>query len=157
MRVTFSDLVVQVAPEQMSTLLQDWDWLLGRAQACLVTSAGDVFFSDPRGAICILDIEEAHFELAAPGADEFRAGLRDPKTAHRWLGVDRYLRWRGAQLLLAPGQFFSFIKPLCLGGEDSADNVEASDPVVTIPILGQIHNRIRSTPDGTRIGEIKLE
>lgn len=157
MRVTLSDLVVTVASEQMPTLLAEWAWLVGGGQAVLVTAAGDVFFTDPSGAVHRLDIEEGSHELVAPDADAFRSGLRDSKTAHQWLGVDRYLRWRSAQLSLAPGQFFSFIKPLCLGGDDSPDNVEASDPVVTVSLLGQIHNRIRQLPDGAQIDQIKLE
>lgn len=52
--------------------------------------------------------------------------------------------------------FFSFITPLCLGGEDSVDNLEASDPVVTVSLLGQIHDRIRDLPEGAPLTDFKL-
>lgn len=157
MRVTFADLVVSVPPDQLATLLRDWTWLLGAdASPFLVAAAGDVFFTDARGAVHVLDIEEARHECVADSMAEFRLGLRDASTAQRWLGVDRYARAREAGVALPAGSFFSFITPLCLGGEDSVDNLEASDPVVTVSLLGQIHDRIRDLPEGTPLTEFKL-
>lgn len=157
MQVTFADLVVPVPPDQLATLLSDWSWLVGTdVSPCLVTSAGDVFFTDASGAVCMLDIEEARHECVAGTMAEFKSGLRDQSTAQKWLGVERFVRWRSAGVALPPGSFFSFIKPLCLGGDDSIDNVEASDPVVTVSLLGQVHDQIRGLPEGTPINEFKL-
>lgn len=157
MRVTFADLVVSVPPSQLTTLLSDWSWLVGTdVSPFLVTSAGDVFFTDAMGAVRMLDIEEASHECVAGTMAEFNSGLRDQSTAQKWLGIERYVRWRAAGVALPTGSFFSFIKPLCLGGDDRVDNVEASDPVVTVSLLGQIHDQIRGLPEGAPINNFKL-
>lgn len=157
MQVTLQDLVVPLSPDQLSNLLSDWQWLVGAdVSPCLVTSAGDVFFADAGGSVRVLDIEEASHEVVAESMQAFKAGLSDQAKAHAWLGVDRYVRWRRADVDLPKGCFYSFTKPLCLGGEDSEDNIEATDPTVTISILGQIHDQIRSLPEGAPISDIRL-
>ena len=58
---------------------------------------------------------------------------------------------------LSKGEIYSFKVTPVLGGELSADNVEASDIDVHFSLSGQLHRQIRDLPEGAKIEDIELD
>jgi Domain of unknown function (DUF1851) len=58
---------------------------------------------------------------------------------------------------LGPGQCYSYKIPPVLGGKIEASNFDATDLLVHLSILGQIHHQVKDLPSGTSIKDIKIK
>jgi hypothetical protein len=84
-RITLSDLTVNVADVDQERLLDDWRWLIGPSKRLVLVSAiGDAFLQDEAdGTIHLLDTTAGSCRLVAHGADDFRSPPGTPITEIR--------------------------------------------------------------------------
>ena len=57
---------------------------------------------------------------------------------------------------LGPGQVFDLERPLVLGGEFVPDNIKPLDAAVHFSVLGQLHEKLRAAPPGTKITGVNV-
>src|SRR5207249_1066199 len=126
-----------------ASLLEDWNWLIGRKLPILIAAAGDAFVQDPDdGSVHLLDVAAGRLSLVARDIEEFQSLLadRDFVMSHPTVEMVVALRERG--MTLGPGHIYSYKKSPVLGGEIALDNVEMTDIAVHFSIAGQIHEQV---------------
>jgi type VI secretion system (T6SS) immunity protein Tdi1 len=155
--VTLDDLTVNFKHLDRECLLSDWRWLTGPQRLPIpLTASGDAFLQDKNdSSIYVLDVATAEFKRVADTPAEFQALLADRTFVMNRFAVAMIADLRRSGRVLAPGQIYSFKKPPVLGGEYVLENIEATDIGVHFSIAGQIHERVRKLPPGTKISGLK--
>ncbi len=144
-------------PDQFADALESWAWIGVEGKVPLMTSLfGHVFLQDGAGCWylnvisgsleqCWADVAELQTVLdSEAGQDEFLLGGLA-------LAADRH----GVQL--DDHQVYDFTPPPALGGPFDVANISAADFVVTVNVLGQIHDQVRALRPGTKISRVTME
>jgi hypothetical protein len=158
MPITMKDLTINISGLDAESLLDDWKWAMEEPLTpVLVTAMGDVFAQGESRAVYFLDAVSGTIEHVADDGSEFQALLKDTAFVSARMYPSRIVEYRQAGLQLGPHEVYSNQQPLVLGGEDSVDNVEATDLAVHLSLHGQIHEQVKDLPPGTPVSEIKIE
>lgn len=121
--------------------------------------SGNIFAVDPHDP-------EAHVLMFEPGTANVLSSEMDILTLHNSGFVDRpddafgrvFLDWlAGGAPPLKYMECLGFKIPLFLSGEDTVDNLEVSGIEVYWDISGQLAEKTRNLPPGTRIGKVTLK
>jgi Domain of unknown function (DUF1851) len=157
-RITLSDLTVNIDDLDSERLLDDWRWLIGPSKRLVLVSAiGDAFLQDDGdGSIHLLDTAAGSCSLVAQDAGEFRSLLADSAWVTDNLAALVIADFLGNDLRLERGEIYSWKRPPVLGGEYELANAETSDIAVHFSITGQIHQQVRDLPAGTPITELRI-
>jgi hypothetical protein len=157
-RITLSDLTVDVDHVDQERLLDDWRWLTGPSKRLILVSAiGDAFLQDEDdGTVHLLDTAAGWCGLVAHDADEFRLLLADSEWVTDHLAALVVADFLRNDLRLERGEIYSWKRPPVLGGEYELANAETSDIAVHFSVTGQIHQQVRNLPAGTPIKEIRF-
>lgn len=140
------------------TLLSDWRWLVSPDfTPVLITAFGDLFLCDRSGRIHFLDLMTGEFKPVAETQEEFDRLCEDRERRRSWFASFLFTEVRKLQGDLSTGECYSCKKPLSLGGQLEPDNFERTDLQVHYSILGQLHQRTRGLPPGTKIDSIQIE
>lgn len=156
--MTLDNLTVDFKHLDRSTLLEDWEWLIGKKKIPIMLAAsGDAFLQDVEsGEVHVLDVAANQVALVARTLDEFQTQLNDREFVGSFFAVQLVGDLRQSGLLLRPGTIYSFIHPPSLGGEYVLENIEVSDIEVHFSITGQIGKKTASLPDGTKLDRISI-
>jgi hypothetical protein len=147
-----SDWVAKVRLPGDVDSLQFWRWLVGAdAEPLLVTALGDVFVTAGQGQVLFLDTYEGTFVEVAPSEAMWRPLLGDPQRQVEWFNPSLVQQLRERGLCLADGQSYSPVHPLVLGGSMEPENFEVAEWLVHVGLMGQLHEKTRELPEGTRI------
>ena len=157
--ITVQDLTVDFRHLDQKALLADWEWLIGPHRLpILITFLGHAFVQDAGdGTVHQLDTAFGELEQVASSPDELATLLGDREFVTDRLLPELFAELRDAGMELAPGQVFAFRTPPALGGEVTAENIEATDIEVHFSLTGQIHRQIAGLPAGTPIPQIRIE
>jgi hypothetical protein len=145
------ELIRNFSPEQFARALESWSWIgIGDKTPVFTSPFGDVFFRSMDG-FWWLDTLEATLTRQWANADELRAALNTPEGQDRFFlaGLAASAERRGVTLTVA--QVYGFKIAPVVGGEIGVRNVETIDFVVSLNILGQLHEQVRDLPPGTPI------
>jgi hypothetical protein len=133
-------------------ILRDWSELIpANSTRWLLSSFGELFFIQPDGRIGQLQVSAFQYQVVAQNTQDFEEWLDDPDKLTDWLLAPLVDLLAAAGKQLKPDSCYSFITPLGLGGQLSADNV------MVIPIrehfccFGEIFQHIKDVPDGDQI------
>ena len=139
-------------------LLEDWSWLV-KSPCTLIamTNFGDMFLRDANGAVQLLILESAKLTKIATSQAEFQNAVADKKNQRAWFSLDLLTQIERSGLSLAPGQCFSFKKPLALGGRAEVSNTEVAPIRVYVPLMGQIHRQLSELSPGAPIKGFRIE
>jgi hypothetical protein len=151
------DLTRSFSPDQFNRALESWQWLGVEDKSPIFTSPfGDVFFRTHDG-IWLLDTLEATLTRPWASAGELRAALGTTDGQDQFLlaGLAASAERRG--IIPTAAQVYGFKIAPVLGGKIGIDNVEAIDFVVSLNILGQLHEQVRNLPPGTRISGVSIQ
>ena len=157
--LTVADLLVTtLSPKAKASILDEWTWLIGAGKrTSVVTACGDVFIEDSLdGTIHFLDVSDPELIPVAETKQAFELLLAEPSFVDTYLYPDRVEMLRANGLLLSEAQVYSFRHPLSLGGEISAENIEATDVEVHFSFAGQIEAQIVDIPEGAPVTGIKI-
>jgi hypothetical protein len=158
MHITWNELTVNFQKHDADDLLRDWRWLVGDSmQLLIVSSLGDMFLADAGGRVFWLDTGAGQLQQVAGSAEEFKRLMQQRENADQWFVPQLVGDLMASGVRLAPGQCYSYKKPPILGGEIEPANFEPADLSVHFSILGQIHQRVKNLPPGTKISDIKIE
>ncbi len=157
--LTFDDLVPPVTDlrEDFSTAMSSWRWLVpSSAEPLLLTALGDLFvFLDT--SISFLDTERGTLGRVASDQGEWKQQMQDPARLAEWFRPAFIASLRRAGLSLAPGEVFSPLIPVVVGGRRTPDNYTTSQWRSHLHLLGQIHDQVRLLPPGTTIERLVIE
>jgi Domain of unknown function (DUF1851) len=150
------ELIRSFEPTEMAAALESWGWIgLGDKAARFASAFGDVFLEDAEGW-WHLDVLDG--TLASPWTtpEAMRAEFSTPEGAQRYLRSALASEVEARGIALGAGEVFDFVTPPVLGGSLSVDNLRATSFVVTVSLLGQIHDQVRRFPPGTRISGVSI-
>lgn len=145
------ELIRNFSPEQFSRALESWSWIgIGDKSPVFTSPFGDVFFRSTDG-FWWLDTLEATLTQQWANADELKAALNTPDGQDRVLLAGLAASAERRAVTPTAAQVYGFKIAPVVGGEIGVGNVEAIDFVVSLNILGQLHEQIRDLPPGTPI------
>jgi hypothetical protein len=156
--MTLSDLTVGFGDIDRSSLLADWSWLVSVSKSpILLTASGDAFLKDADdGSIHLLDVAGGTLSQIASSFDEFKSQLTDKGFVGDRFAVQMAGELIKAGVVLGPRQVYSFKIPPVLGGKHCLENIEPTDIEVHFSLSGQVHEKVRGLPPGTRIGRVSM-
>jgi len=159
MPITIDDLTVNFKHLNASTLLADWEWLIGTKKLpILLSSIGNAFVQDVEdGSIHVLDVGSGELRFIAEDSNAFRDLLTDREFVADEFVVQIIGDFLTDGPKLLPGQIYSFKHPPVLGGDYDSENLEPIDIQVHFSVLGQIHHQVHDLPPGTPITEIRID
>lgn len=145
------ELIKWFTPEQFDDALSSWAWIGLDGKTPLFASVfGDVFLRSDDG-VWWLDTIDGELKREWDTLDELEAVLNTGAGQEKYLMVELAQELHDRGLLPGEGEVYDFTHPVALGGELEADNVEVVDMVMSIDILGQIHDQVRRIPPGARV------
>ncbi|MFB7722940.1 MULTISPECIES: T6SS immunity protein Tdi1 domain-containing protein [unclassified Nocardia] len=145
------ELIKWFTPEQFGDALSSWAWIGLDGKTPLFTSIfGDVFFGADDG-VWWLDTVEGELTREWDSLDELEAELNTGAGQEKYLIAELALELEGRGLVPGEHEVYDFSHPLVLGGELEAENVDVTDMVVSLHILGQIHDQVRRIPPGASV------
>ena len=104
----------------------------------------------------MLDVGGATLEQVADDRDHFATIIDEGENANNWLMIPLVDKCVAAGLHLSSGQIYSYKTPPILGGDYTVDNAEICDLEVHFSVLGQIQNKIKDLPDGTKVDRVEI-
>ena len=144
------------SPALISEALESWSFLsLVDKEPLFASPFGDLFFKGGDG-FWFLDTIGGDLSRRWTTEQELSAALNSGP------GQDEYLMLQLAAQAEELGQrpssteVYSFRVPPVLGGAMDVENVEVSDFVVAINLMGQIHAQVRNLPPGTQVNGTTL-
>ena len=141
-----------------SELLADWNWLLKRPYTLIAMSNfGDMFLCDKNGEIHLLILASGSLTKIAKSQAEFQGLVAVKDNQRVWFSLELLTELELAGLSLAPGQCFSYKKPLVLGGACEVSNIEVAPISVYVSMMGQIHQQLKALPPGTSVAGFKID
>jgi Domain of unknown function (DUF1851) len=151
------EITIQPQAPALEALRKSWHWMLGDAWTPLLFSAiGDVFFEVPAGAVWWLSTATASLEQVAESPSEFHQ-LLSTEVADEWFlpGLVEALRDNGK--ILEPHQCYTYaILPVFTDGNFSVENMHPVSATEHYALTGEVHESIRSAPDGAKV-QIKIQ
>lgn len=153
------ELIRQHPFEAYQQGLQAWAWLpdLEGKGPAFTNAFGDVFLQDPDGSFWFLDTLEGTLTRRWPDGDALQAELQTVDGCDEYLMGGLVEAADAAGLTPGAGQILAFKVAPVLGGTFDVDNVEVFDFVVSLDILGQVHQQVRELPPGARITGFTVE
>jgi len=157
-QMDLDDFTINFADLDRNTILVDWHWLTTEANVpILITIAGDAFVQNTdSGAISFLNTADCSLAEIAPDKASFQGMLLDKGFVGEHFRLKMMAPLLAAKPRLPQHQLYSLRKPLILGGELDAENLEPSDLEVHFSILGQICRQVRNLPAGGKIRSVKI-
>ena len=141
-----------------SELLADWKWLLNRPCTVMaMNNFADIFLRDSKDEIQLLVVASGSLTKIADSQAEFQDLAAVEENQRAWFSLDLLTEIERAGMSLAPGQCFSFKRPLVLGGANDVSNIEVAPISVHVSLMGQLHQQLKDLPAGTRIAGVEIE
>jgi hypothetical protein len=137
-------------------VLSTWTWLIGDKSVVALTKSGEALLKDDKGHLYFLDVGGGTIEFKADNyRDFFDKKLSYELTEELLLPavVDK-LEQHGIKL--NPRQVYSYTQLPILGGTYDKNNMYALDIYEHYNITGDIHYKLKDTPDGTQV-DIEVE
>jgi len=152
-----SYLFIDVPTEDVLRAIDGWKWLpLQNLSAIAVSAFGEVFFSDPMGAIHQIDTIDGKLSKVANSLPELTAMLQDAEVRDSLLFGGLVIGARNEGLMLEAGECYDFKVAPVLGGQMRVDEMQKLSFVVKLHIAGQLHEQIKDLPPGTRINKVTM-
>jgi len=152
-----SYLFIDVPTEDVLRAVDGWKWLpLQNLSAIAVSAFGEVFFSDPMGAIHQIDTIEGKLSKVANSFPELTAMLQDAEARDSLLFAGLVIGARDKGLMLESGECYDFKVAPVLGGQMGVDEMQKLSFVVKLHIAGQLHEQVKDLPPETRINKVTM-
>jgi hypothetical protein len=112
---------------------------------------GDLFLILPDVSVHMLEIGAGPLTKLAESRDDFARLIDEDDNAKDWLMIPLVDRLVAMGVLLRPGECYSFLPPLVLGGDYTVDNTAVLPIAEHYGIYGSYHEQLRDVPDGTKL------
>lgn len=133
-------------------LLSEWRWLCPQALTVIDKNAfGDLFLSDERGRVHMLDIGGGEFSLIAESIPEFTALAKTPEMHQKWFQESAVKSASDRGLVPGWDQCIGFSTPVVFAEGGGLDSAYIADLYEQVAFLGDIHRQIADVPDGGKV------
>ena len=150
------DPIRRFTREQFDQALESWHWIeIGDKSPLFTSPFGDVFFRSDDG-FWYLDTLQAALTREWANAEDLTAALNTPEGQDQYLLAGLAAGAERQGITPTAKQVYGFKIAPVLGGAIGLANVEAIDFVVSVNLLGQLHQQIRDLPPGTKISGFKI-
>jgi len=150
------DLIRRFTPDQFDRALESWHWIgIGDKSPLFTSPFGDVFLRADDG-FWWLDTLEATLTREWVSAEDLTTALNISEGQDRYLLAGLAASAKRQGITPTATQVYGFKIAPVLGGEVGLANVEAIDFVVSINLLGQLHQQVRDLPPGTMFSGFTL-
>jgi len=150
------DLIRRFTPDQFDRALESWHWIgIGDKGPLFTSPFGDVFLRADDG-FWWLDTLEATLTREWASAEDLTTALNISEGQDRYLLAGLAASAERQGITPTATQVYGFKIAPVLGGEVGLANVEAIDFVVSINLLGQLHQQVRDLPPGTVFSGLPL-
>ena len=150
------DLIRRFTPDQFDRALESWHWIgIGDKSPLFTSPFGDVFLRADDG-FWWLDTLEATLTREWASAEDLTTALNTSEGQDRYLLAGLAASAERQGITPTAMQVYGFKIAPVLGGEVGLANVEAIDFVVSINLLGQLHQQVRDLPPGTMFSGFTL-
>jgi hypothetical protein len=151
-------LTIDTKGLNIENLLSDWRWLVnGQFTPVVMNVFGDLFLSDNSGGVYFLDLMCGEFKQVATSKEEFESLCENKDQRQSWFVGYLAMELRKIYGQLEVGQCYGCKIPLSLGGQLEPSNFERTDIEVHFSVLGQLHQKTKHLPPGTKINSVKIE
>jgi len=152
------ELVRRFPRELLAQALADWAWMpqLADKAPIFASSFGDLFLQSQDGS-WFLDTLEGTLTRVCDNPQVLEAQLNTPEGQDKFLMAGLAIAAHESGLVPGDGEVLSFKVPPVLGGQLDTANIEVSDLVVALSLLGQIHQQIKELPPGTPVSEVTIK
>jgi hypothetical protein len=150
------DVIRRFSPEAYARALESWAWvdLFGK-EPRFCSPFGDVFLEGVDGW-WFLDTLEGTLTRRWESAEACHAELNTVEGQEQYLLVGLAEAADAAGVHPGDDEVYSFTRPPVLGGEMEPANVELLDFIVSINLLGQIHEQVKDLPPGAHVAGLQL-
>jgi hypothetical protein len=150
------DVIRRFSPEAYGRALESWAWvdLFGK-EPRFTSPFGDVFLEGTDGW-WFLDTLEGTLTRRWDTAEACHAELNTIEGQEQFLLVGLAEAADAAGVVPGEDEVYSFTRPPVLGGEMEPANIELLDFIVSVNLLGQIHEQVKDLPPGAHVAEIHL-
>ena len=158
--LTWDDITIDFSEINIPELYSHWSWLFDFTEPIrplMMSTFGDLFFQKKDMKVYFIDTIEGTLSEFAESESEFIKLINTPENIENFLLSNLVLTLIENNKILTKGKSYSFEIPMILGGKETTDNVEISDLVVWVSIIGQIHKQVKDLPIGTKISGFKME
>jgi hypothetical protein len=151
-------LKIDIKGLDFEALLSDWRWLVnGQFTPVVMNAFGDLFLSDNSGRVYFLDLMCGEFKQVAVSNEVFERLCESKDRRQSWFVGYLVMELRKLYGQLEVGQCFGCKIPLSLGGQLEPSNFERTNIQVHYSVLGQLHQKTKHLPAGTKINRVKIE
>jgi hypothetical protein len=153
------EMIRRFGADAYAQVLESWSWLEGLAgmSPALTNAFGDVFLQAEDGAFWFLDTVGGRLDRVWSDAASLQAEINTPAARDEYLLVGLARDAEAVGLTPGSDQALSFKVPPVLGGDLATHNLEISDFVVSVNVMGQIHSQVRSLPPGAPVTGIAID
>jgi len=140
-----------------SKILSSWTWLIGdQCSIVALTKAGDALLKDTEGHLNFLDIGQGTLSFISNNYLDFEEDNLSEEVLDEVLLPLLVDQLEANNLVLKPGQVYSYRLLPILGGEYDDTNMYAGNLYEHFSLSGKMHAQIKDAPDGTRF-RLELE
>ena len=157
--MNFNELTVKFTHLKRNEILQDWVWLIGKDKLpILITSFGCAFVQGRSdGKVYFLDVLTGELTQVASSPEKLQEKLNIHEFSNQYLHMQLVDDLMDAGVSLEHNQVYSFKHPLVLGGVFESENIEVSDISVHFSFHGQVHEKVKSLPEGADVNAVSIE
>ncbi|MDB4265368.1 DUF1851 domain-containing protein [bacterium] len=147
-----NDYLIDPANRDWLDLLADWKWMLpNKFTPWLVNRFGDIFMVLEDGTVHMLGVGAGRLEQMAKNRNDFCLKMDEDQNSEEWLLISLVDSLTESGMHLEGGECYSFVTLPGLGGKYEKENVKIYDLSVHYAVSGQIFEKIKDIPDGTKI------
>ena len=152
------ELIRRFSPEQYDAALESWSWLeqLEGKKTVFASAFGDLFLQGADG-FWFLDTIEGTLSHRWPDAQTLQSEINAREAQDEYLLAGLVEAASRAGMAPQADQVLAFVVAPVLGGPLSVENIEVADFVVSVNILGQIHEQVKDLPPGSKISGISID
>ncbi len=135
----------------LTGLLENWTWLTGEKSIVAITKAGDMLLKDRNNELYFLDTGLGEIKLISQNYLDFSQNHMSENVIEELLMPNLVDRLDRKYTNLKPGQVYSYNLLPILGGIYDETNMFPLEIYEHFGLTGEIQNKIKNLPDGTRI------
>lgn len=157
MTLSLDQLTKDITNIDIEDILSCWQWRVTDMKAVVTISClGDIFLLGHDDNIYWLQTDTGDLTKIANSLEQYHQLLNEEENIDNWFLPLLVGKLKAAGKTLKENEVYSYKKLPVIGGEYSVDNIDPTDMSVHFSFSGQICEKIKDLPDGTKVN-IKFE
>lgn len=157
MKKEITDWILDISLLDLADIRPGWEWLIPPDhQIFMVTKCGDLFTEGPQGSIHWLQTGVGQLKKIADNRLQFLEEAQLKENQDEWFLAKLISIFEIRNIVLKSNEVHSMKQPLILGGEVDADNFAPTNISIHFYLSGQLCEKVKKLPPGTRIRSVSL-